>query len=211
MTISKIFLRLAAVWILIACSRPAVAAEGPSLDFGAGAVVVRDVQPGGRVAWMAIARERVSYHTVVKVRRGVVDAGRDGVARIDAPIAASKRAIWAVADLGRGSGKKAKTPDAALSTNSVAIHAASDQETITVESAEIHLLYVNPPHGAWAFDASDGGGNDADGKVDGRITVPLSSLSPIQGKDKAPKQVKRGDVILAIDPKRLRSGEVVVR
>ncbi len=74
----------------------------------------------------------------------------------------------------------------------------------------MRILFVRPPAGAWAFDATDGSDLDADGRTDGQVTVHLSKLQPLHGSRPAADGIATGDVILVVDPRRIRSGEVVV-
>jgi hypothetical protein len=205
---SKHSVRLA---VLLFVSVAAFAADKPELAFDGRSVAVRGVEPGGRTAWMALVRERVQNHTSVRVYRGLTPAAANGVADISGAAAEAPRALWIVADVGRGKGVRGAPPAVTPSPVAVPIRAAVGQPTITIEAAEAHVLYVHPPSGAWALEVSDGSDRDADGAADGTITIALSSLHALQGRVKPPDQTETGDLILAIDPRRVRSGEAVVQ
>jgi hypothetical protein len=203
--------RVAVITVALCMAFGATATDRPNLAFDGGSVLVRNIRPGGRIAWMAAIRERVSYHTALRIRHGFAPAGLDGVARIDSALAAAPRAIWVVAELGNGAAARGTPPDYQISSLGVRIHATPGGDTIVVESSAIHLLFVHPPAGAWTFASTDGGEKDADGRLDGRITIKLSSLRAMEGNRKTPDEVAKGDVILVIDSELFRSGEVVVQ
>lgn len=186
------------------------AAPRLELQFVPGTVVVRGASPGARTVWMALLRERVGSHVAVRVHRGFAVASAEGVARVDHAAAAAPRALWAVADADRGGVGQGIPPEYGISQVPVIVNATAGANVIIVEAPEVRLLFVSPPAGAWAFDAADGSDLDADRLADGRITIPLSALRAIQGNRPAPEQIAAGDVVLAIDPNRVRIGEVIV-
>lgn len=91
-----------------------------------------------------------------------------------------------------------------------AIDAIAGAETITINAAQAYVLYVRPPSGVWGASGADGGGGDADGASDARVTIRMSALRSIEGNRKPPDSVTRGDLIMVIDPGQLRTGTVVV-
>lgn len=186
-------------------------AQKPELAFDGGSVAVKGVKPGGHTAWMALVRERVSFHTEVHVYRGFTPSGQDGIARVDGKAAEAPRALWIAADVRGGQGVRGTPPAQTPSPIEVPIAAVAGQPSITIEAAEAHVLYVHPPAQAWAAEVSDGSDRDADGQADGKITLSLSSLAALHGKVKPPDQVESGDLVMVIDPRRVRSGEVVVK
>ncbi|MEO8217406.1 MAG: hypothetical protein ABI718_10035 [Acidobacteriota bacterium] len=55
--------------------------------------------------------------------------------------------------------------------------------------------------GAWQVSSADGGPQDDDATSDGNVRASFDKLLPIAGvTEKAPQEVRNGDVILAIDP-----------
>lgn len=196
--------------LLVLASTPAAAAPPLQIEFQSGTVLVRGAAPGARTAWMALLRERTGWHITVRVHRGLAVAASDGVARIEHAAAASCCAVWAVASLdGAGIGR-GTPPDYGMSRIAVPIHAAAGANAISVEAPEVRLLFVRSPMGAWAFDAADGSQLDADGRADGRVTIALTALRPVERGPAPPDRIASGDVIIAIDPRHVRMGEVAV-
>lgn len=201
---------------------PLIADGAPPLElaFRDDGVAVQGSRPAARIVWMALSRERIGSHIEVRVHRGVAVAGADGVALIADPVA-TKRALWAVADIDGGGVGRAARPAGAMSQIPVFIQAIAGDTSVIVMSPETHLLVVSRPAGALAFDGADGGGLDADPIV-GRITAPLARFRTVPGllpggvSDGLPGglpavvSLKSGDIVVAIDPQQIRSGEVVV-
>jgi len=61
-------------------------------------------------------------------------------------------------------------------------------------------LLVRPGGGAWLLTAFDGESTDADAHGDGRVQLAFDAAATVSGKDKAPKHLRKGDTVVAIDP-----------
>lgn len=190
----------------------AAAPAAPYVEFKDDAVSLRGTRGGNTVVWMALVRKRVYNRVVVSVDRGIVHAAADGEARISAPAARERRAVWNITTLEDGASVIA-TPPGYEGRSQLAVDAEvqAGNTSVRVEAPEIHLLYVRPPAGVWFFDAADGSATDGDGTQNGTIVVPLSALERLEtGPKPPPDDVRSGDFLLLLDSRRVRSTKVVV-
>lgn len=183
----------------------------PQLDVHRDQLLVQGVRPGTRVAWMAYTRERVGWHGRAGIRRGLGVVAADGVLRIPHPVPTAPYVLWSIATVDTAQGARATPPGMEVSTVRVPVTASVGAASVIIDAPQAHLLYVNPPAGAWFMSAADGGGGDADGRTDGYITIALSSLIALEGNRKAPQSIQAGDLVMVVDPGRLRAGQVVAR
>lgn len=199
-----------AVLMLLMIATSLVAAGAPpSVAFTAGDVTLHDVQPGTRVAWMAMLIDRDHYRDRVKVLRGidVVTPGRSmKVAPADAK---PDHGIWAFADVDGDLTVTAVAPEFVASTRSIDVTAAEGAPSLAMNGARAELLYVRKGS-AWKFSAADGGPMDSDNMANGRIAIALSAMENVQGNRPAPSTIERGDVILLIDFTTRRTATVTV-
>jgi len=70
---------------------------------------------------------------------------------------------------------------------------------LAVDTPRLLVLVVRPGAGAWIEAVFDGEKGDHDG-ANGRVKLSFDELQTIDGKDKAPKHLKRDDAVVAIDP-----------
>jgi hypothetical protein len=194
------------LFVAIAClalAATAYAAERafPQASFSRDGVTVSGLRPGTRVAWLGMLREPRGTHSRTRIVRGFEPVTPNGSFAIELANADETRGVWAIADVGTGASIHARSPGTVVSMRSIPVAAAAGNQTISVESAAIELLYVRPPAKAWTFAVSDGGGLDADGAQNGTIVIALSSLKPLHGNKDAPSSVERGDVLLFLDPR----------
>lgn len=75
---------------------------------------------------------------------------------------------------------------------------------LEIERFSAYMLLVRPGAGAWLYMGFEGGGNDGDRSRDGRLTAVFADAEGIGARAaKAPKHLKRGDVIAVMDPSHL--------
>ena len=62
------------------------------------------------------------------------------------------------------------------------------------------LLLVRPGKGAWVLRGREGADGDHDAEANGRLQLAFEDATPIaEGKEHAPKHLKAGDVVAAVD------------
>lgn len=206
---SKRFLVLA--WLLFAGAAMAAERGLPQVAFSRGGVIVSGLRAGTRVAWLGMIREPRQNHSRTRIVRGFEPVTPQGSFAIDAANADQARGLWAIADVGTGASVHARSPRAVASRRAIRAAASAGSPTVSIESGAIELLYVRPPARAWSFAVADGGGLDADGVQNGTIVVALSSLKPLHGNGDTPAAVERGDVLLFLDPRQLRTATLEIQ
>lgn len=185
-------------------------AEPPTVAFTSGGVTIGGVAPGTKVAWLGMTRERIDSHTRVRFQSGIAPVNASGKFNIVETGADRAHAVWVVADVVSGSGRRSAAPNFSPSPVEIVIRATSGQPSISVESASVALLYVRPNGGAWSFSTGDGSTLDGDGEANGIVVVPLSELKQLQGNPHPPATTEEGDVILVIDPSSIRTAQAAV-
>lgn len=147
----------------------------------------------------------------VVVPRGEDVADGQGRARISHPHADVFPALWVIAAIDDGEVVYATSPGYSISATAVEITAVAESVTFAVKAPVGKLLYVRPGVGAWTFTGKDGGRGDADVTQNGRIEVALTSLMAERGNRPPPETTLSGDVIVAIDSRWMRVGQVKVQ
>ena len=201
---------VALAWTLLAGAAVAAGRALPQVAFSRGGVTISGLSPGTRVAWLGMIREPRENHTRTRIVRGFQPVTPQGSFAIDAEHADESRGLWAVVDVGTGASVHARSPRAVASKRSIVVAAPAGSATIGIESGAIELLYVRPPSRAWRFAVADGGGLDADGEQNGTIVVALPSMKPLHGQAGGPSGTERGDVLLLLDPRQLRTDTVEI-
>jgi hypothetical protein len=177
-----------------------------AVDFEASALVVHGAEPSGQVAWFGVQRYLDPDFSVTRLTRGgTVQAAADGVARIELDRPLADRAIWVVVDLKSGdflaltpSGYPLRKP--AKGQRGEGRGDGDKPDELLDDRPEIAGLMVRPQIGAWQFAAADGGGDDQDGKNDGRMRLALPRFMPLQGSPAAPAKLDGKDLWFVIDP-----------
>jgi hypothetical protein len=182
----------------------------PAITFSAGAVDLGGFSPGGRVAWLSIARE-VNDNWVTRVvrREGLVQTDSKGGFSLPFDGARSSNSGWMAVDLASGAvafgtpqgthWRQVEPSARADSTGSSGVaHFLQDDRRF------LELMLVGQ-EGAWGLSVGDGGASDEDARPDGTIRAALRALRPIADSGAAPNSPRAGDVIVAFDPDRLEA------
>lgn len=103
---------------------PAIAADlasNANASFGPMGMSLSEVEPGARVAWMTLTRERVANHSRLRIRRGLEVADQDGTVAIAQAGADESRSIWLAAaiDDTEGLALDSTSPGYSKSTSSI--------------------------------------------------------------------------------------------
>jgi hypothetical protein len=177
-----------------------------TLDLESSALVVQGAEPSGQVVWFGVQRYLDPDLSVTRVTRsGMAQAGADGVARIVFEKPLAERAIWVAVDLKSGEFVAAAPTGYRLSRASRGHsgHGRGEGEaadSLLEDRSQIAGLMVRPDVGAWRFAAADGGGDDEDGKNDGRMRVALPRFQALTGSPEAPRKLEGRDLWFVIDP-----------
>lgn len=187
--------------------------DPPTITFTAGGVTLAAVKPGTKLVWLGMIREPEGSQARVRFVRGLETATPAGKIEIGEAAANQAQAIWVVADVSSGDARRSAAPNFVHSPSEIVIDARPGATSIDIESAMVELVYVRPRGGggAWSFGTGDGSLLDGDHENNGTIRLSLSSLKGFQGNPHPPEQVQEGDVILAIDPVRIRSSQLAVK
>ncbi len=196
--------------VLISCSSAASAAvPGLQIAVTAQGVVVSNVPKGGSIVLFSCSR--YSQRRAIAVRpeaRVLLDDDRDGVIRYTPPGNIPVRSVWIAVDQSSGETAAGAPRDFPLLVRAVGtsdLRKDVQGEIVSLAAAlpRLVVLLVSPGNGAWLLAAFDGESTDRDGKKDGHVELSFGEATSVNGKDKAPNQVKKDDVIVAIDPAHL--------
>lgn len=181
----------------------------PVIVFEEQALVASGVTPGGKVVWFGVAREVEDYSASV-VRRDQVTADEDGDGKVrfelDRPVPALS--VWIAVDLASGVWTAA-TPQGSYAREMPQPGRNPDRgepgrpEWVETGRRYLEMAVVRPGEGVWALTLGDGGGDDGDGQVDGRITATLARMRALGGGPGAPDRFSPGDVVAVVDPNRM--------
>lgn len=186
------------------------AADGPG-DSRSGPHIVRGrANPSSRVAWLAVARERVLEHMESRHSAGMTVAAPDGTVEIEAPAEGPHRLAISIIDVDEGIASRVMPEGPRSADERLSIVATPGHSSVFIEAGEVHIVYARKRGHVWTHHAHDGGSLDADATSNGRIEIALSSLHSLVGQVPAPASVQQGDIIIALEPRTLRSGDSVV-
>lgn len=135
--------------------------------------------------------------------RVLSDSDRDGVVILDEPIPLTS--VWIAVDSttgAYGTGAQVEFPIYVRPIAPAFYRKDAEDQIAALEQrlARVGLLLVRPRQGAWMLRGREGAYGDSDGAANSRLLMAFGDLLPVgNGKEKAPKQLKAGDVVVAID------------
>ncbi|MDQ3280900.1 MAG: hypothetical protein M3Q69_05775 [Acidobacteriota bacterium] len=195
-----------------ALATPAAAVK-PTVVINGRHVVASSITAKGRAVFFAISRGPsgmggIGVHITAKV---VSDDDGDGRIDFDTGYDIPFRAVFAVVDYESGEYTIAGPPDYEVIQRQLDPRELKRDETngvafLTQERARMAIVVVTPGKGAWYQRAALGDRGDA--KKDPqhqRLTLAFEEGTSIvpDGKEKAPRHLTNGDVLIGIDPGRL--------
>lgn len=197
-------LKVVAIAIVLMQNLGIFAADSPSISATVSArqLTVTAISPGGSVALSGLTahneRGMLSKQSIARV---LTDDDHDGRI-VYAPAAGIPfQSVFVVVDL--ASGAIAVVAPAGYSVDHHELGRAAlkrDQDGLVaaLELDQLHaeILIVRPGQGAWVVAAHDGGGGNAEGRLTIRFEQARSLGDPDQ---KAPKKLKKGDLLAVID------------
>lgn len=145
----------------------------------------------------------------------VMDGDLDGAAEYVLDVPVTWNALWVVADLTSGRCASAATPGYAISRPRFERYdikrdplGAVNRFVYSRPSAD--FLYIVPGGGAWKLLARDGDDTDGDATGNGKTTIDLSRLEPLDTGKERPRALTPGGTLFVIDPSRLELLELKV-
>ncbi len=197
--------RLAALALLL--GTPPAFASPPTLTFDAGSLTASGLTASGEAAFLGVMRlPRVYYQEVYTVREtGTADA--EGSLLLPVEPGVGRRSVWAVVDLATGELAVAAPEDYRLNelplpAEAIGRDADDKPSRVTLSQKTAEVLLARHGSGAWGLAVTDGGPEDADGEVDGSITLSVAALAPME-ELAAPEELLAGDVLVVLDPNEL--------
>jgi hypothetical protein len=188
----------------------AEAGSKPQVVFKKDGIRVKAKKGRSNIVWLAVVRDRPNDVARVRVPKGTVVANDFGDADVTLEKAHELRGIWLVADVDEGA---AGFVSPALQTSNpgvISVDARKGLNGVAVTAPDVVVMFVRPRVGAWTFSVTDGSPADGDRAQNGVVVVPLSSLVSFEGKKKPPAVTEPGDLVLAVDRRWMRVGEVEV-
>jgi len=171
-------------------------------------VTVTGVTPGEDVVLFSCSKRMFNGAIHVEPKGRIIsDTDKDGVATLSESV--PLRSVWIAIDQKSGAVGVGTPPELTPYVRPIADSLfrkdAEDQiAEFEKEIPRLILLLVRPGQGAWMIRGRDGDPSDRDNDVNGRLRLAFEDAKPVvDGKDKAPKHLKAGDVVACIDPGRL--------
>jgi len=199
------------MFFLSLCTFPLVAADPPALTLTVSttAVDVTNVAAHGSVVLIECAR--TSFKARTKVDRNAVllhDDDGDGRVKYVASEPIPVSSVWVVVDFTSGRIAAAAMPDFPLSwsplpADALRKDAENELAFIDRELPGLILFLVRPDVAVWEIFGRDGSVSDRDGAPNGRLKLAFEDARVIQGREKAPKHLKKDDVLIVFNPGRL--------
>lgn len=195
--------------LLLGVAAAAHAAAPPELHLTVtpGGVSVSGATPTNDVVLMNVALDQ--FHHGMRQSNDVlaiVDSDGDGVVSYTPVGGIPLRSIWVAVDRDSGLYAIGGRPDypvraLAFAPSSLKKDVTGEIASFLADGSERYVLIVRPKNsgGAWILSAFDGSTADADHKRDGKLDVVLSAATPVIGTAAAPKHLKNGDIVVAVD------------
>lgn len=181
---------------------PAFASAELVLRLDAERLTVNGATPNARVVFYGFSHEIEDYVGVIAKHSDIVLADAAGSASYALHRPISSRSLWFAVDLESGSTAFA-VPDGfplrRMDAPPAAVNRRDGFDDLEVPFDYADVLAVRPSKGAWSGDAKRGGPKDLKVRRD-ILAVDLRRLRQIRGSDPGPANVKRGDVVIVVDP-----------
>jgi hypothetical protein len=201
----KTRLILATVVLSIIAAVPGRSASPLSMLLGKSDVTISNMTNGGTVILLSCSRSSrkgvLITHRVVNALR---DDDHDGIVHFSSQTPIELRSVWIAIDT--ESGTVATAAPAEFPLNTVAVRsdqlrkdAEGELASFEAERSHLTMLLVRPKGGAWIIDGTEGARGDRDGTSNGRLELSFADAHVVDGKENAPKHLKNGDIIAAVD------------
>lgn len=172
-------------------------------------VTARGLAPGGGAVFFSVAHEpHQAYYTIRRVAHYVEDEDGDGIVSYTAAEVIPYASVWLVIDVDAGTTARAELDGSIERSTQERLtvtkkDAAGEWAQLTSERSWLELVVVRPKKLAWELTVMRGGAADVDKRGEQFFDTPLDLFRPLSPGAPALKHVKKGDLIVAIDPERL--------
>jgi hypothetical protein len=170
------------------------------------AVDLLNVPSGGTVVLMSCARGSRQRHASVGSNAIVLhDDDRDGRIRHTPKDPIPLRSVWVAVDYASGAtatGARHGFEMMVRPLSEEALRKDAENELAFLEQdvPALIVFLVRPGTSVWQLVLRDGSTADRDKTPNGRLKLAFEDAHTIEGRDKAPKHLKKDDVIVAFDP-----------
>lgn len=202
-------LRFVLLGALAAVAIPAFAQSALTIQVSETAITISNATRGGHVVLFSCSRGTREGRIHVQPTAVMLDDGDgDGVVRVVPAEAVPLRSVYVAVDYASGSIVTGAHPEYPLLVSPIGAEmlrkdAEGDVAQLAQALPRIVLLLVRPGTGAWLLRGRDGEASDRDGSGNGKLLLAFEDATSITGRDKAPKKLKSGDAVAAIDPSHL--------
>lgn len=183
---------------------PALAADEIGLTFGETTVTVTGVSPGAEVILYTISRRSASGVGIVEdATYRLSDEDADGAVVLELDGEVPFRSLWIAVDMKSGA--------SAIEQAAIGVREVDFAERGRLQGAGLqyrldhfYVFLARAPLGAWKIRTGDGGSRDHDGQPDGWATVHPATMNPLVDSPPPPGALAAQDLIVVIDPRRMR-------
>lgn len=203
---SKLRFSVLCLLIVIGALPLAAADRAPALamevrDIG---VVVENVTPGGEVVLLSCGKRATLGPTFNETKPRIV-ADDDGDGRVVLEEEVPSPSVWIAVDAKTGALATGASPEFPIYVRPIEqtlYRKDADEQILALEEGRrrMLLLLVRPQHGAWVLRAREGEDGDGDNESNGKLLLTFEHATPFGNKtEKAPKHLKAGDLVFAVD------------
>lgn len=187
----------------------------PSIAFQPPGIVISGITPGGMVTLCSEAKELRKFQNRFIHREAMVpDKNNAGEVRLPLESVAAI-SIWIAVDNTTGAYAVAMPPGSPYAPidvppNALRRNGKGELFKIDMPLAIFDLVLVRPGEGAWSGTIADGGSKDDDPRPNGRSAGDIAKLLPLGSSGPPPDRLRKGDVLIGIDPMSLHYFAVTV-
>lgn len=168
-------------------------------------VRISNLEPGAQIVLFSCAKyvKRGTLYSDPQARL-LGDDDSDGVITLASDV--PNASVWVAVEFRTGTVAAGALPGFGLTVREIGetlYRKDADEQIIGLERSipRLQVLLVRPKQGAWGLRVREGGPGDSDGEANGRMRISFEDAQPIPGgKEQAPRHLKAGDVVIAIDP-----------
>ena len=204
------------LWLLLFFSMSIAAQGSLSLSIGANEVKASNASKGSKIVFFGDQIEPRTYFASYFHGADVIASSTDGSAIFDLQRPVPRSAVWIAVDSETGDVAMAIPP------GSPALEYVPDADSLKHDFsgniAKLQLpfiiadvLLVRPGDGAWRISVADGGPKDEDHQHNGKTSASIETLAQFEREKKPPNALKRGDVLVIIEPRSLRYAIIKVK
>lgn len=192
--------------LLVVALAPAASAQSTPLTVHVSetSVKVFNLTPGGEVVLFSCAKYGRGGRTFNDAKpRFLRDDDGDGIVTLPGDV--SYVSVWIAVDYKTGTVAVGAPEGVEPWVRPISDHfyrKDADEQILALEQDlyRMSLLLVRPGQGAWSLRAREGSESDHDKQDNGKLLMAFEDAKPLEeGKERAPKHLKAGDVVIAVD------------